>query len=73
LHQNSLLKHVFEGEIDGRIEVTGRRRRRCRQLLDDLKEKRGYFKLKEEALDCILGEITLEEAVDLPYNRLQNE
>jgi hypothetical protein len=28
--------------------------RRCKQLLDDLKEKRRYWKLKEEALDCTL-------------------
>jgi hypothetical protein len=34
-----------------RIEVTGRRRRGSKQLLDDLREKRGYCKLKEEALD----------------------
>ena len=31
--------------------MTGRRGRRCKQLLDDLKEMRGYWKLKEEALD----------------------
>jgi hypothetical protein len=31
--------------------VTGRRRRRRRKLLDDLKERRGYSHLKEEALD----------------------
>jgi hypothetical protein len=31
--------------------VTGRRGRRRRKLLDDLKERRGYFHLKEEALD----------------------
>jgi len=30
--------------------VTGRRGRRCKQLLDDLKEKRGCCKLTEEAL-----------------------
>jgi hypothetical protein len=29
--------------------MTGRSRRKL--LLDDLKEKRGYWKLKEEALD----------------------
>jgi hypothetical protein len=39
------------GVSTGRIEVTGRRGRRCKQLLDDLKERRGYWKLKEEALD----------------------
>jgi len=33
--------------------------------LDDLKEKREYCKLKEAALDCLCGEIALEEAVDL--------
>ena len=51
LRRNCLLKHVIEGEIEGRIEVTGRRGRRRKQLLDDLNEKRGYCKLKEEALD----------------------
>jgi hypothetical protein len=30
--------------------MTGRRGRRCKQLLDDLKEKRRYWELKEEAL-----------------------
>ena len=33
------------------IEVTGRQGRRRRKLLDDLKERRGYCHLKEEALD----------------------
>jgi hypothetical protein len=31
--------------------VTGRQGRRCRKLLDDLKEMRGYSHLKEEALN----------------------
>jgi hypothetical protein len=31
--------------------VTGRQGRRLRKLLDDLKERRGYSHLKEEALD----------------------
>jgi len=31
--------------------VTGRLGRRCRKLLDDLKERRGYSHLKEEVLD----------------------
>ena len=31
--------------------MTGRRGRRRRKLLDDLKERRGYCHLKEEALD----------------------
>jgi hypothetical protein len=33
------------------LQMTGRRGRRHKQLLDDLKEKRRYWKLKEEALD----------------------
>jgi hypothetical protein len=31
--------------------VTGRRGRRRRKLLDDLRERRGYSHRKEEALD----------------------
>ena len=31
--------------------MTGRRGRRRRKLLDELKERRGYSHLKEEALD----------------------
>jgi hypothetical protein len=34
--------------------VTGRRGRRHKQLLHDIKERTGYWKLKEEALDCTL-------------------
>jgi hypothetical protein len=45
---------VIEGQLEGRIEMTGRRGRRCKQLLDDLKEKRRYWKFKEEALDHTL-------------------
>jgi hypothetical protein len=54
LHGNCLLKHVIEGKIEGRIEVMGRRGRRRKQLLDDLKEKTGYRKLKDKALDRTL-------------------
>ena len=51
LRRNCLLQWVIEGKIKGGMEVTGRRGRRCRKLLDDLKERRGYSHLKEEALD----------------------
>jgi hypothetical protein len=53
LHRNCLLKHIIEGKVEGRIEVTGRPGRRCKPL-DDLKETRGYWKLKEEAVDHTL-------------------
>ena len=35
----------------------GRRGRRCKLLLDELKKMRGYWKLTEEVLDGILGRI----------------
>jgi len=41
----------IEGKIKGGIEVTGRRGRRRRKLLDDFQERRGNSQLKEEALD----------------------
>ena len=51
LCRNCFLRRVIEGKIKEGIEVTGRQGRRCRKLLDDLKERRGYSHLKEEALD----------------------
>jgi hypothetical protein len=45
---------VIEEKLEGRIEMMGRRGRRRKQLLDDLKEKKRYRKLKEEALDRTL-------------------
>jgi hypothetical protein len=51
LRRNCLLQRVIEGKIKWGIEVTGRRGRRRRKLLDHLKERRGYSNLKEEALD----------------------
>ena len=51
LRRNCLLKQVIEGKIKGEMEVTRRRGRRRKKLLDDLKVRRGYSHLKEEALD----------------------
>ena len=50
LRRNCLLKHINVGKIEGGIEVTVKRGRTRKQLLDDLKETRGYCELKEEAL-----------------------
>jgi hypothetical protein len=44
LRINCLLKHVIEGNLEGRIEMIGRRERSRKQLLDELKEKRRYWK-----------------------------
>jgi hypothetical protein len=51
LRRNCLLKQVIEGKIKGEIEVTRRRGIRRKKLLDDLKDRRGYSHLEEEALD----------------------
>ena len=49
LRRNCLIRQVIEGKIKGEMEVTGRRGRRHKKLLDDLGEGRGYCQLKEEA------------------------
>ena len=59
LRRNCLLQRVIEGKIQGGIEVTGRRGRRRRKLLDDLKESRGYSHLKEKALDRTMWRVRL--------------
>jgi len=51
LHRNFFLKHVLEGKTEGRIDMTGRRRRRRKQVLYKLQQTRGYWKLKEDARD----------------------
>ena len=40
--RNRFLNLLIEEKIEGRMEVTGRRDRRSKQLMDDLKENRGY-------------------------------
>ena len=40
LRRNCLLQRVNEGKIKGGIEVTGRRGRRSRKLLDDINKRR---------------------------------
>jgi hypothetical protein len=51
LRRNCLLQRVTEIKIQGGKEVTGRQGRKRRKLLDELKERRRYSHLKEEALD----------------------
>ena len=65
--------------------MTRRRGRKCKKLLDDLKDKRGYCQFKEEALDrtmwrnrfgrgfglALCGGIVLEEALDLSFDILR--
>jgi hypothetical protein len=51
---NCLIKYVNEGKTEGKVEVTGRRGRTRKQLLDDLHGTISYWKFKEEALDRTL-------------------
>ena len=60
LSRNCLIKHIIEGKIEGSLEVTGRRGRKSKQLMDDLKKKRRSCKLKEEAVDRICGEFAFK-------------
>jgi hypothetical protein len=51
------------------MEGVGRPGRRCKQLLDDLKEKRRCWSYKI----ALCGELTLEAAMDLSQDILHNE
>jgi hypothetical protein len=51
LRRVCLLRQVIERKIKGGTEVTRRQGLRRRYLVDDVKERRGYPHLKEEALD----------------------
>ena len=72
LPMNDLLKHVSEGNTEGRTEVMERWGRRCKQLLDDLTEKTGYWKLKE-ASDHTLWKTPFSRGYGPVRRQLQNE
>jgi len=50
LGRNCRLEHNIEEKLEGRMEGAGRRRK-PKQLFDDLKKNRGYWKLMGKALD----------------------
>jgi hypothetical protein len=60
VRRNCLLQQVIKGKIKELIEVTGIRGRRRRKLLDDVKKRRIYSHLKEEALDRTMWRALLE-------------
>ena len=67
---------LIENDIawkNGRLEVTGRRRRRRKQPQNDLKERREYCKLSEEAVIALFGGLAVEEAKGFSWVRLRNE
>jgi hypothetical protein len=45
LRSNCFLKHVIEGKLEAKIEVTGKRGRRRKQLLDDLQEEERMLEI----------------------------
>jgi hypothetical protein len=65
LRRNYLLQQIIKGNIKGGIEVKVRQGRRRRKLLDDLKERRGYSHLKEEALDRKMWRVRFGRGLDL--------
>jgi len=65
---NCFLKHVTEGKTEGRIKVTGRQRRRCKQLLDNFQLKTGSWKLRGSTRSH-----SWKKTLDLSYDRLQNK
>jgi hypothetical protein len=73
LRRNCLLQQVIEEKIKIGIEMTGRRGRRRRKLLDDLKERREYSHLEEESLSRAMCQLALEEAWELSRDRQLNK
>ena len=51
LLRNCLILQGIEGKIKGEIEVTRRKGRRRKKLLDDLRKGRGHCHLEKEALN----------------------
>jgi len=65
LRRNCLLQRVIEEKIKAGIEATGRRGRRRRKQLDDLKERRGYCHLNEEALHRTIWRARFGRGLDM--------
>jgi hypothetical protein len=73
LRRNYLLKLVFEAKVEGMAEVTGRRGRGCKLLLNDLMEEKGYCNLKEELLDRFLWETRFGRCYGPTVRQTRNE
>jgi len=55
-------KFLPKDAIEGKIEVTRRRKRRRKHLLEELEEMKGFCELREEARR---GELALEEGTGM--------
>jgi len=56
-----LIKYAIGCKVEGKIEGKRRRGRRCKHIQEDLKEKKGCLELEEEALNCTVCELALED------------
>jgi hypothetical protein len=73
LRRNCLLQQVIEGKIKGGIEVRGRRGRRRRKLLDDLKGKESILPYGEGSSISHCEERSLWKRLWTCHERLLNE
>jgi len=73
LRRNCLLKQVIEGKIKGEMEVTRRRGRRRKKLLDDLRTGEDTLIWRRNLWIALCRGIVLEEALDLSSDRILNE
>jgi hypothetical protein len=64
LHRNCRLKDVIERKIDRRIEMTGGRVKRRKNLMDDLEGKRMLEVGSGNTRSCC-GELALKETTDM--------
>jgi hypothetical protein len=65
LPRNCLLKHVIEGTIKEWLQVKGRRGRRRKRIIYDLKETKGCQNGKREFWIPLCGKLAFEETMDL--------
>ena len=63
--QGSTIPYILTVTTTVMSKVAGRRGRRRKQLLDDLKETKWYLKLKEDAPDRILWRTRFGKAMDI--------
>ena len=67
--ETGLVKHPIEWKTEGMIEGKRRRGRRCKLILEDLKEKRKNWKLKIEKGST--RSHAVQEAMDFLRERLR--
>jgi len=63
-------QYVIQINIERRMGVTGGRRRRHKELLNDLKEGRGHWKVKEATLDHTVWRICFGRVYELVRQRI---